>query len=92
MRLRAGDEPVEIDAQADGAGWRLRMGARELRGSAALADDGGLEVELDGAALRAREWSALGDQLHLFTPSAAAGCSGSIRWRSPRRRTSSAMC
>ena len=67
LRLRAGHEPVAIDAQADGAGWRLHIGARELRGSAELADDGGLEVELDGARWRAGV-VALGDQLHLFTP------------------------
>ena len=67
LRLRAGDEPVAIDAQADGAGWRLHIGARELRGSAELTDDGGLEVELDGARWRAAV-VALGDQLHLFTP------------------------
>ena len=67
LRLRAGDEPVAIDARADGADWRLRIGARELRGSAELADDGGLEVELDGARWRAGV-VALGDQLHLFTP------------------------
>ena len=67
LRLRAGHEPVAIDARADGAGWRLHIGARELRGSAELADDGGLEVELDGARWRAGV-VALGDQLHLFTP------------------------
>ena len=67
LRLRAGDEPVAIDARADGADWRLHIGARELRGSAELADDGGLEVELDGARWRAGV-VALGDQLHLFTP------------------------
>jgi 3-methylcrotonyl-CoA carboxylase alpha subunit len=67
LRLRAGDEPVAIDARADGAGWRLHVGGRELRGAAALADDGRLEVELDGARWRAGV-VALGDQLHLFTP------------------------
>jgi 3-methylcrotonyl-CoA carboxylase alpha subunit len=67
VRLRAGDEAATIDAQADGVGWRLRVGARELRGSAELADDGGLEVELDGERWRAGV-VALGDQLHLFTP------------------------
>ena len=67
LRLRASDEPVAIDARADGAGWRLHIGARELRGCAELADEGGLEVELDGARGRAGV-VALGDQLHLFTP------------------------
>ncbi len=67
LRLRVGDQAVAIDAQADSAGWRLRVGARELRGSAELADDGGLEVELDGERWRAGV-VALGHQLHLFTP------------------------
>jgi 3-methylcrotonyl-CoA carboxylase alpha subunit len=67
LRLRTGDQPVAIDAQADGSGWRLRIGARELRGSAEMADDGRLEVELDGKRWRAGV-VALGDQLHLFTP------------------------
>ena len=43
------------------------IGARELRACAELADDGGLEVELDGARWRAGV-VAHGDQLHLFTP------------------------
>jgi 3-methylcrotonyl-CoA carboxylase alpha subunit len=67
LRLRTGDQPVAIDAQADGSGWRLHISARELRGSAELADDGGLEVELDGERWRVGV-VALGDQLHLFTP------------------------
>jgi 3-methylcrotonyl-CoA carboxylase alpha subunit len=67
LRLRAGDQPVAIDAQADGAGWRLHIGARELRACAEVAEDGRLEVELDGARWRAGV-VALGDQLHLFTP------------------------
>jgi 3-methylcrotonyl-CoA carboxylase alpha subunit len=67
LRLRTGDQPVAIDAQADGLGWRLRIGERELRGSAEMADEGGLEVELDGRRWRAGV-VALGHQLHLFTP------------------------
>ena len=67
VRLRAGGEPVAIDARADGAGWRLHIGGRELRGAAGLADDGRLEVELDGDRWRAGA-VPLGDQLHLFTP------------------------
>ena len=67
LRLRAGGEPVAIDAQADGAGWRLHIGGRELSGAAELADDGRPEVELDGERWRAGV-VALGDQLHLFTP------------------------
>jgi 3-methylcrotonyl-CoA carboxylase alpha subunit len=67
LRLGTGDQPVAIDAQADGSGWRLRIGARELRGSAEMTDDGGLEVELDGKRWRAGV-VAIGDQLHLFTP------------------------
>ena len=67
LRLRAGGEPVAIDARTDGAGWRLHIGARELVGAAELADDGRLEGELEGERWRAGV-VALGDQLHLFTP------------------------
>jgi 3-methylcrotonyl-CoA carboxylase alpha subunit len=67
LRLRAGGEPVAIDARVDGAGWRLHIGGRELRGAAKLAADGRLEVELEGERWRAGV-VALGDQLHLFTP------------------------
>jgi 3-methylcrotonyl-CoA carboxylase alpha subunit len=67
LRLRAGGAVVEIDARAEGAGWRLRINGRELLGCAELADDGRLEVELDGARWRAGV-AAFGDQLHLFTP------------------------
>ena len=67
LRLRAAGEVVEIDAQAESAGWRLRINGRELIGAAELADDGGLKVELEGARWRAGV-VAFGDQLHLFTP------------------------
>jgi 3-methylcrotonyl-CoA carboxylase alpha subunit len=67
LRVRAEGEPVAIDARAAGAGWRLHIGERELVGAAEFADDGRLEVELDGAHWRASV-VALGDQLHLFTP------------------------
>jgi 3-methylcrotonyl-CoA carboxylase alpha subunit len=67
LRLRAGSEPVEIEAAVVGAGWRLRIDGRELLGSARLTDAGRLEVELDGARSQAAV-VALGDQLHLFTP------------------------
>jgi 3-methylcrotonyl-CoA carboxylase alpha subunit len=67
LRLRAAGEVVEIDAQAESAGWRLRISGRELIGAAELADDGGLKVELEGACGRAGV-VAFGDQLHLFTP------------------------
>jgi 3-methylcrotonyl-CoA carboxylase alpha subunit len=67
LRLRAGGEPVAIDARVDGAGWRLQVGERELSGAAELADDGKLNVEIDGERWRAGV-VALGDQLHLFTP------------------------
>jgi 3-methylcrotonyl-CoA carboxylase alpha subunit len=67
LRLRAGGEPVAIDAQADGAGWRLRIDGRELGGAAELTEEGGLQVELEGERWRAGV-VALGDQLHLFTP------------------------
>ena len=62
-----GGRVVEIDARVEGAGWRLRIDGRELVGGAELADDGRLEVELDGARWRAGV-AAFGDQLHLFTP------------------------
>jgi 3-methylcrotonyl-CoA carboxylase alpha subunit len=67
LRLRMGGRAVEIDARVEGAGWRLRIDGRELVGGAELADDGRLEVELDGARWRAGV-AAFGDQLHLFTP------------------------
>ena len=67
LRLRAAGEVVEIDAQAESAGWRLRINGRELIGAAELADDGGLEVELEGARGRAGV-VAFGEQMHLFTP------------------------
>jgi 3-methylcrotonyl-CoA carboxylase alpha subunit len=67
LRLRAGGEPVAVDARVEGAGWRLQVGERELSGAAELADDGKLDVELDGERWRAGV-VALGDQLHLFTP------------------------
>jgi 3-methylcrotonyl-CoA carboxylase alpha subunit len=67
LRLRAGGEPVAIDVRADGAGWRLHFGGRELRGAAELRDAGRLEIELEGERWRAGV-VALGDQLHLFTP------------------------
>jgi 3-methylcrotonyl-CoA carboxylase alpha subunit len=67
LRLRSAGEPVEIDAQAEGAGWRLRMEGRELLGTAALTAAGRLEVELDGVRSLA-SIVALGDQLHAFTP------------------------
>jgi 3-methylcrotonyl-CoA carboxylase alpha subunit len=67
LRLRMGGRVVEIDARVDGAGWRLRIDGRELVGGAQLADNGRLEVELDGARWRAGV-AAFGDQLHLFTP------------------------
>ena len=67
LRLRSAGEPVEIDAQAEGAGWRLRMEGRELLGTAALTAAGRLEVELDGVRSLA-SIVALGDQLHVFTP------------------------
>jgi 3-methylcrotonyl-CoA carboxylase alpha subunit len=67
VRLRAGGEPVAIDARADGDRWCLRIDGRELSGAAELADDGRLEVELEGERWRAGV-AALGDQLHLFTP------------------------
>jgi 3-methylcrotonyl-CoA carboxylase alpha subunit len=67
LRLRAGGEPVAIDARVDGDGWRLRIGERELSGAAELADDGALEVELEGERWRAGV-VALGDQLHLLSP------------------------
>jgi 3-methylcrotonyl-CoA carboxylase alpha subunit len=68
LRLRAAGEPVAVDAKARGLGWRLHIGGRELAGAAALADDGRLEIEVDGERWRATV-IALGDQLHLFTPS-----------------------
>jgi 3-methylcrotonyl-CoA carboxylase alpha subunit len=67
LRLRRAGEPVEIDAQAVGAGWRLRIEGRELFGSAALTADGRLAVELEGVRSRA-SIVAQGDQLHVFTP------------------------
>ena len=56
LRLRAGDEPVAIDAQADGAGWRLRIGARELRGSASSPTMAGSRSSSTASA-GARAWS-----------------------------------
>ncbi|MGH6895197.1 MAG: acetyl/propionyl/methylcrotonyl-CoA carboxylase subunit alpha [Geminicoccaceae bacterium] len=67
LRLRAAGEPVEIDAQADGAGWRLRIGGHELLGTATFTADDRLEVELEGVLSHA-SIVALGDQLHVFTP------------------------
>jgi 3-methylcrotonyl-CoA carboxylase alpha subunit len=67
LRLRRAGEPVEIEAQAVGAGWRLRIEGRELLGIPALTADGRLEVELEGVRSRA-SIVALGDQLHVFTP------------------------
>jgi 3-methylcrotonyl-CoA carboxylase alpha subunit len=67
LRLRRAGEPVEIDAQAVGAGWRLRIEGRELLGTASLTADGRLEAELGGVRSRA-SIVALGDQLHVFTP------------------------
>jgi 3-methylcrotonyl-CoA carboxylase alpha subunit len=67
LRLRAGGEPVAVDARVDGTGWRLHIDGRELSGAAELTDDGRLQVELDGERWRAGV-VALGDQLHLFTP------------------------
>jgi 3-methylcrotonyl-CoA carboxylase alpha subunit len=67
LRLRRAGEPVEIDAQAVGAGWRLRIEGRELLGTAAFTADGRLEVELDGVRSLA-SIVALHDQLHVFTP------------------------
>jgi 3-methylcrotonyl-CoA carboxylase alpha subunit len=67
LRLRMGGRVVQIDARVEGAGWRLRIDGRELVGGAELADDGRLQVELDGARWRAGV-VAFGDQLHLFTP------------------------
>jgi 3-methylcrotonyl-CoA carboxylase alpha subunit len=67
LRLRAAGEVVEIDAQAESAGWRLRINGRELIGAAELANDGGLEVELEGVRGRAGV-VAFGEQMHLFTP------------------------
>jgi 3-methylcrotonyl-CoA carboxylase alpha subunit len=67
LRLRGGGEPVAVDAAVDGAGWRLRIGERDLRGGARLGGDGRLEVELDGERCEVGV-AACGDQLHLFTP------------------------
>src|SRR5690606_14009920 len=67
LRLRAGGEVVEIEAQSHGHGWRLRIGEREFAGAAELADGGRFALELDGVRWRAGV-AAFGDQLHLFTP------------------------
>jgi 3-methylcrotonyl-CoA carboxylase alpha subunit len=66
LRLRAAGEPVEIEAHAVGAGWRLRIDGRELLGTAEIAADGRLEIELEGVRTRAGV-VAQGDQLHVFT-------------------------
>jgi 3-methylcrotonyl-CoA carboxylase alpha subunit len=66
LRLRAAGEPVEIEAHAVGAGWRLLIDGRELLGAAEIAPDGRLEVELEGVRMQAGV-VAQGDQLHLFT-------------------------
>jgi 3-methylcrotonyl-CoA carboxylase alpha subunit len=67
LRLRTAGEVVEIDAQAQSAGWRLWIDGRELIGAAELAADGRLEVELEGVRCRVGV-AAFGEQLHLFTP------------------------
>jgi 3-methylcrotonyl-CoA carboxylase alpha subunit len=67
LRLRVAGDVVDIDAQAAGAGWRLRIAGRELVGSAELGADGRIEVELGGARWHASV-AAFGEQLHLFTP------------------------
>ena len=67
LRLRAGGEPVTVDARSEDGGWRLRFADRDLLGNAAPGADGRLEVELDGERCRVGV-VAFGDQLHLFTP------------------------
>jgi 3-methylcrotonyl-CoA carboxylase alpha subunit len=67
LRLRGGGELVAVDAAVAGTGWRLRIGERDLLGSAELRADGRLEVEVDGERCEVSV-AAFGDQLHLFTP------------------------
>ena len=66
LRLCAAGEAIEIEAQAVGDGWRLRIHGRELLGAAEIAADGRLEVEIEGVRTRAGV-VALADQLHVFT-------------------------
>jgi 3-methylcrotonyl-CoA carboxylase alpha subunit len=48
MLLRCGGEDRPIAAVADGAGWRLHLGARWHRAAGERLADAGLAVELDG--------------------------------------------
>ena len=67
IRLTQGERIVEIEVRADGAGFLLGIGDRQIAASAEIRADG-LALWLDGEASHLTVFER-GEQLHLFTPS-----------------------
>jgi 3-methylcrotonyl-CoA carboxylase alpha subunit len=67
IRLCHGERLVEVEVRADGTGFLLGIGDRQIAASAAIRSDG-LAVWLDGEASRVAVVER-GEQLHLFTGS-----------------------
>jgi 3-methylcrotonyl-CoA carboxylase alpha subunit len=65
IRLMQGERMVEVEVRADGAGFVLGLGDRQIAASAEIRADG-LAVWLDGEASRVAVVER-GEQLHLFT-------------------------
>ena len=92
LRLRAAGEVVEIDAQAESAGWRLWIDGRELIGAAELDRRRRARGRARRRALRARAWSRSATSCTCSRRTAAIWCSAWTRWRSPPPRTRLATC
>jgi 3-methylcrotonyl-CoA carboxylase alpha subunit len=67
VRLAQGERMVEIEVRADGTGFLLGIGDRQMAASAEIRAEG-LAVWLDGEASHLTVVER-GEQLHLFTPS-----------------------
>jgi 3-methylcrotonyl-CoA carboxylase alpha subunit len=67
IRLTCGERMVEVEVRADGTGFLLGIGDRQIAACAEIRADG-LAVWLDGEAARVAVVER-GEQLHLFTPS-----------------------
>ena len=67
IRLTQGERMVEIEVRADGTGFLLGIGDRQIAASAEIRVDG-LALWLDGEASHLTVFER-GEQLHLFTPS-----------------------
>jgi 3-methylcrotonyl-CoA carboxylase alpha subunit len=70
VRLAHGEQNADVGVRRDGAGYRLRIGERQIAASAEIGPDG-LAVWVDGEASRVAVVER-DDELHLFTPAGRA--------------------